>query len=147
LSDDAIEREIFIRAGIEHVWRLVSKTGFWIGDELRFDIEAREGETAVIEVVRRGRFPVRVERLEPPRYAAYCWASAFPGAEPDASNSTLVEFRLVEQDGGVLVRFRESGFAALRGRALGPGSRRDNVKGWARQLERFRRTGEGIVVR
>lgn len=147
MSEDAIECEIFIRAGVERVWALVSKTGFWIGDELRFDVEAREGESAVIEVARRGRFPVLVERLEPPRYAAYRWASAFPGDAPTASNSTLVEIRLVERDGGVLVRLRESGFAALGERSFGPGSREDNIAGWAMQFERLRIAGEGALAR
>jgi len=142
---DTIEREVFIRAGIEHVWSLVSKAGFWVGDELRFDKQAGEGETVVIETENYGDFPVIVDRLDPPRYAAYRWSSTFPGVEPAPGNSTLVEFSLVEQDGGVLVRLKESGFAALdvdedvRLREYG-----DNAVGWDAQLAKLREAAERV---
>jgi len=148
VTGDAIEREIFIRADIDHVWSLVSKTGFWVGDDLHFDADAKEGETVVIDTVQYGRFPIRVDRLEPPRYAAYRWASRFPGAEPTVANSTLVEFTLVEQDGGVMLRVKESGFATQAGtQAFRDAKRDDNVAGWAAQLERLRRVAEGAPVR
>jgi uncharacterized protein YndB with AHSA1/START domain len=148
MADDAIEREIFIRAGIDHVWSLVSKAGFWVGDELHFDADADEGETVVIDTAAYGQFPVRVDRLQPPHYAAYRWASGFPGANPAEGNSTLVEFTLVEQDGGVLLRLKESGFASLAGTEDFHDSRLDdNAKGWAAQLERLRRVAEGVSVR
>jgi uncharacterized protein YndB with AHSA1/START domain len=147
MAEDAIEREIFIRAEIDHVWSLVSKTGFWIGDDLHFDTDAKVGETVGIDTAAYGRFPVRVERLEPPHYAAYCWASAFPGADPTEANSTLVEFTLIEQEGGVLLRLRESGFATLVGTpAFRDSKRDDNADGWAAQLDRLRRLVEGVSV-
>jgi hypothetical protein len=49
MTSDTIEREIFIMSTIDHVWSLVSKVGFWVGDDLRFDTEAREGELVVID--------------------------------------------------------------------------------------------------
>lgn len=147
MGGDVIEREIFIRAGIDHVWSLVSKTGFWVGDEPRFDLAAREGETVIIEAAGHGHFPVLVARLEPPRYAAYRWASAHPGAAPTATNSTLVEFTLIEQGEGVLVRLRESGFATMAGAADFRAARRaENVAGWATQLAHLRRAAEGVPV-
>lgn len=145
MTENTIEREIFIEAAIGHVWSLVSKAGFWIGDDVHFETEARPGELAIIDAGRHGHFPVRVERLEPPRYAAYRWASGFPGAAPTAANSTLVELTLVEHDGGVLLRLRESGFAGLAGTVAFRDARRaDNVAGWAGQLERLRRVGETV---
>jgi len=146
LTNDVIEREIFILAGIEHVWSFVSKTGFWVGDDLRFDVDAAEGETAVIDTPNYGSFPVRVDRLDPPRHAVYRWASGFPGADLTEENSTLVEFTLVEQDGGVMLRVRESGFASLPGgRAFCESNREDNVGGWEMQLERLRTVAEGAM--
>lgn len=137
-SGDAIEREIFIRAGIKHVWSFVAKTGFWVGDDLRFDTNAAEGETTVIDTPNYGSFPVRVDRLDPPRHAAYRWASGFPGAELTEENSTLVEFTLLEQEGGVMLRVRESGFATLAGtQAFRDASRDDNLEGWTAQLDRL----------
>lgn len=147
MTDDVIEREIFINAGIDHVWSLVSRTGFWIGDDLHFEVEATVGETVVIDTATYGRFPVRVEHLEPPRYAAYR-ASGSPDEDPTETNSTLVEFTLVEQEGGVTVRLRESGFANLSGtQASRDAQRDDSVAGWATQLERLRSVAEGIQAR
>lgn len=139
MSDDAIEREIFIEANVDHVWSLVSKAGFWIGDELHFEARAKDGETEIVETADYGSFPVRVERLDAPRYAAYRWASAFPGAELSDATSTLVEFTLTEQNGGVLVRVRESGFAKIEGTAsFRDTNRTRNGAGWEMQMERLR---------
>jgi len=147
MTDDAIEREIHIHATIDHVWSLVSKTGFWIGDDLHFDVEAREGETVVIDTTAHGRFPIRVERLEAPRYAAYR-SSGSPGEDPTATNSTLVEFTLIEQEDGVVVRLRESGFVNLPDtQASRDAQRDDNIAGWTQQLDRLRRVSEGAPAR
>ena len=144
---DVIEREIFIGAGIEHVWSLVSKAGFWIGEELRFDKQAVEGELIVIDTANYGDFPVRVERLEPPHYAAYRWASAFPGEAPNEENSTLVEFALAEQEGGVIVRVTESGFSSLTGgRAVRQAAWEANAAGWRQQLDLLRQAAVDVDV-
>ena len=145
MAQDRIEREIFIEAGIERVWSLVAHAGFWVGDAPHFDVIATEGETVAIDAGRHGRFPVLVERLEPPRYAAYRWASGFPGASIATANATRVEFTLVEREGGVLLSVVESGFAGLAGtRAFRAARHRDNVAGWASQLALFRHAAEGV---
>lgn len=145
---DAIEREMYIDAGIEHVWSLVSKAGFWVGNEPHFDAVAGEGETVLIVTDAYGDFPVRVETLDPPRYAAYRWASGYPGAQLTEANSTLVEFTLVERDGGVLLQLRESGFATL-GATLDFRAARhlDNTTGWESQLDRLRQIAERVPAR
>jgi uncharacterized protein YndB with AHSA1/START domain len=143
MSKDAIEREIFIKAGIDHVWSLVSKTGFWVGEVVHFDNTAGEGETVVIETDKYGSYPVLVSRLDAPRYAAYRWASAFPGEPPTDSNSTLVEFTLSEREDGVLLQFRESGFASVTG---GIKKYEDNVEGWTFQLPALQTVAEGTPV-
>lgn len=142
MTDDAIEREIFINASIDHVWSLVSKAGFWIGDELHFEFDAQVGETVVIDVKDYGRIPLRVERLEPPHRAVYR-TSGSPDDDPTGSNSTLVEFALEERDGGVMVRLTESGFGNLPGTPESRDAQREeNVEGWAMQLERLRSVSE-----
>ena len=71
-DDDTIEREIFIRAGIDRVWSLVSEEpGSGSARNCTSTPYAAPGETVVIETARTGSFPVRVDRLEPPRYAAF----------------------------------------------------------------------------
>lgn len=147
MTVNTIEREIFIEASADHVWSLVAKTGFWVGEDLHFDLDAAEGETVVVDTVKFGSFPVRVDRLEPPRYAAYRWASAYPGAGITEDNSTLVEFTIDEQDGGVMLRVKESGFATLAGtRDFRDARREENVQGWAAQLEALREAAEGVPV-
>jgi len=143
MTPDTIRSEIFIEAGIDHIWSLVSRTGFWIGDDLCFDHDGKEGDVVLFETARYGQFPVRVERLIPPRYAAYRWTSAFPGAMPEPGNSTLVEFTLVEQGNGVLVRVKESGFASLLASPeIRTARHGDNVRGWVSQLELLRQASE-----
>jgi uncharacterized protein YndB with AHSA1/START domain len=145
VTQNAIEREIFIGTDIDSVWSLVSKAGFWVGDALHFDTDASEGETVTIETEQYGRFPVQVDRLDPPRYAAYRWASGYPNAELTDTNSTLVEFTLVEHNGGVLLHLRESGFANLDGSDDFRLARwTDNVGGWKLQLDRLREVSEGV---
>ena len=132
---DAIEREVFIRASIDPVWSLVSKAGFWVGDDLHFDIDARAGDLVVVETEAYGHFQVRVEELTPPRYAAYRWASAFPSLPLSDANSTLVEFTLLEREHGVLLKLRESGFANVIATHPAMASMVDaNTTGWDRQL-------------
>lgn len=143
MNNDVIEREIFIKAGIERVWSLVSKAGFWVGDDLHFEHSLEAGETVTIETERWGTFPVKVDTLDAPRYAAYRWASGFAGQEPTDENSTLVEFTLTEQDGGVKVHLRESGFAALAG---GENNYKDNSDGWTQQLAALQLAAEGVPV-
>lgn len=142
MTANTIEREIFIRAGIERVWSLVSKAGFWVGEELDFSYVVEEGGSVTVNV-EEGSFPVLVERLDAPRYAAYRWASGVAGVAPTAENSTLVEFSLTEQDGGVLLRLKESGFAEIPG---GAANYEDNSFGWPKQLERLQQVAESVPV-
>jgi uncharacterized protein YndB with AHSA1/START domain len=90
-----------------------------------------------------GDFPVRVEKVEPPTYLAYRWASAFPGEELREDNSTLVEFTLTQEGDQTRLRVVESGFSALagseelRGRAV-----QDNSGGWPLELDALKARAE-----
>ncbi len=147
MFQDTIEREIFIQSSLDHVWSLISKTGFWVGEDLRFDVDAQEGDTVVIDAPPYGWFPVKVERLDPPSYAAYRWASAFPGTALTAENSTLIEISLTAHEGGVLLNLKESGFATLDApHDVRAAQHAGNGTGWNGQLERLRRTAEAVPV-
>ena len=144
MSEDRIERETLIAAPLERVWSLVTQPGFWVAEEADLaGTEAREGESMVATNAQYGDFPVRVERVEPPTYVAYRWASAFPGQELRADNSTLVEFTLTPEGDNTRLRVVESGFAALaaseelRRRAL-----EDNSGGWPQVLDALRARAE-----
>ncbi|WP_194832799.1 SRPBCC domain-containing protein [Nocardia sp. XZ_19_369] len=144
ITADKIEHEVDINASVARVWELVTDPGWWVGDGDRSgQSRRREGDFEVIEDPKYGRFPVRVETVQPQDYVSYRWASAFPGAMPGDGNSTLVEFRLAERDGGTRVRVIESGFAAL---PLPDDERakraEENKGGWKMQLDVLKANAE-----
>jgi uncharacterized protein YndB with AHSA1/START domain len=133
---DTIERSIMVSAPIEKVWKYVAKTGWWAGPAVRFDYDGKEGETVQRDAEQYGTFPVRVEKLDPPRYAAFRWASAYPGAALTATNSTLIEFSLKSTDSGVQLDVKESGFASLEGdHPFIAEQFAGNTEGWKMQFE------------
>lgn len=137
MSEDRIERETLIEAPIERVWSLVAQPGFWVADKASLaGTLAREGETMVARNAEFGDFPVRVEKLQPPTYLAYRWASAFPGQELSGDNSTLVEFTLIPEGDRTRLRVAESGFTALAGSdELRSKALKDNAGGWPVELD------------
>ncbi|WP_372404888.1 SRPBCC domain-containing protein [Streptomyces luteireticuli] len=144
MSEDRIERETLIEASLERVWSLVAEPGFWVADKASLPgTVAREGETMVAKNPEYGDFPVRVEKVEPPTYLAYRWASAFPGTELREDNSTLVEFTLTPEGDRTRLRVVESGFSALagseelRGKAV-----KDNTGGWQQELDALKTRAE-----
>ncbi|WP_328907468.1 SRPBCC domain-containing protein [Streptomyces sp. NBC_00234] len=148
MSEDRIERETLIAASLDRVWTLVAQPGFWVADEASLPgTVAREGESMVAKNPEYGTFPVRVEKVEPQTYLAYRWASAFPGKELSADNSTLVEFTLTPEGDGTRLRVVESGFAALAGSdELRSKAVKDNTGGWPQVLDALRVRAEKPAV-
>ena len=144
MSEDRIERETLIAAPLERVWSLVAQPGFWVADKASLPgTVAREGESLVAKNPNYGDFPVRVEKVQPPTYLAYRWASAFPGEELRADNSTLVEFTLIPEGDKTRLRVVESGFAALAGSEdLRRQAMKDNTGGWPQELDALKSRAE-----
>ncbi|MEJ3657988.1 SRPBCC domain-containing protein [Actinomycetes bacterium KLBMP 9759] len=140
MSGDRIERETLIAASLDHVWKLVTEPGFWVGGPST-GTTAEVGDSVVAKN-EHGEFPVRLEAVEPPTYVAFRWASAFPGEEPREDNSTLVEFTLTAEGDGVRLRVVESGFAAIVDTAIRRDAMRNNDSGWAQQLTAFQQRAE-----
>ncbi|WP_447007440.1 SRPBCC domain-containing protein [Saccharothrix isguenensis] len=147
MIDDRIERDTLIAAPLERVWSLVAEPGFWVADQGSIaGTVAKEGESVVARNQEFGDFPVRVEKVEPPTYVAYRWASAFPGQELREGNSTLVEFTLTAEGDKTRLRVVESGFAALsaaddvRADAL-----KNNTTGWHQVFDAFKARAEQVV--
>lgn len=126
---------------------MVTEPAFWVGEGDQAQIDLHEGATVVSEHAEYGRFPQRIEKIEPQRYISYRWASAFPGTEPHEGNSTLVEFTLVPEGSSTRLRVVESGFAGL---AAPEETRRqsfeDNTGGWAQELDELRQRVEQLVA-
>ncbi|MGW3347232.1 SRPBCC domain-containing protein [Nonomuraea rubra] len=134
---DRIEREIVIAASPERVWPLVAEPGFWAADDETFrGTTVTQGQSLVVRNAEHGDFPMRVEKVDPPRYLACRWVSAFPGEELREGNSTLVEFTLTPEGEGTRLRVVESGFAAL---PTSEDNRRnivdDHTSGWKQCFE------------
>jgi uncharacterized protein YndB with AHSA1/START domain len=148
MSEDRIERETLIAASPERVWSLVAEPGFWVADKASLPgTVAREGESMVAKNAKAGDFPVRVEKVEPPTYLAYRWASAFPGEELREDNSTLVEFTLTPQGDKTRLRVIESGFAALAGsEEVRRQAMKDNTGGWPQELDALKARAEQPAV-
>ena len=144
MSEDRVERETLIAAPQERVWSLVAEPGFWVADKASLPgTVAKEGESMVAKNAKYGDFPVRVEKVEPPTYLAYRWASAFPGEELREDNSTLVEFTLTPEGGKTRLRVVESGFAALAGsEELRSQAVKDNTGGWPQELDALKTRAE-----
>ncbi|WP_405792315.1 SRPBCC domain-containing protein [Streptomyces sp. NBC_01506] len=144
MSEDRIERETLIAAPLERVWTLVAQPGFWVADKESLPgTVAKEGDSILAKNAEYGEFPVQVEKVEPPTYLAYRWASAFPGQELREDNSTLVEFTLAAEGDGTRLRVVESGFAALGGsEELRRQAVKDNTIGWPQELGELKARAE-----
>ncbi|TWP47782.1 polyketide cyclase [Lentzea tibetensis] len=144
MNEDRIERETLIAAPLERVWSLIAEPGFWVADEGAVSgTVAVAGETVIAKNTEYGEFPVRVEKVEPPTYLAYRWASAFAGEELREDNSTLIEFTLTQEGDQVRLRVVESGFAALAGSdELRSGAFKDNSSGWPQVFDAFKKRAE-----
>ena len=115
-SEDRIEREITIAAPVERVWAVLTEpehVGKWFGQGSPTPIDLRPGGIMHLDHGQYGQFPTRIEKVDPPHYFAYRWASAYPGQEATEDNSTLVEFTLTPDGDGTRLYLVESGFATL----------------------------------
>jgi uncharacterized protein YndB with AHSA1/START domain len=147
--EDRIEQQIVIDAPLERVWDLVSRPGWWVPTEVEEAVDRTPGRQTVRESAKWGRFAVEVVRMEPQRYAAFRWASAFPGEDLAPGRTTLVEFSVepgAEADAGVTVTVVESGFAALDADEVARKSAfEDNTKGWGMELDSLKERAEGAA--
>lgn len=116
MSKDRIERDTFVKASVERVWAVITEpkhVGVWFGSGEPAEIDLRPGGIMRLDHGQYGVFPTLIVAVEPPRYLAYRWASAFPGEVANEDNATLVEFFLEPEAEGVRLRVVETGFAAL----------------------------------
>jgi uncharacterized protein YndB with AHSA1/START domain len=122
VSANSVEREILIEASPEVVWGVITEPAQisrWFSDEAEF--EGRPGADGTLTWKPGGRggekdsdlvVPIRVVDAEPFRRFSFRWNHPH-GAAPDATNSALVEFSLIEEAGGTRLRVLESGIDAV----------------------------------
>jgi len=143
--EDRIVQDVTIHAGLDRVWDLVTEPGWWVPSDAEIAADRTPGHRTVRESAKYGRFPVEVVRLDPRTYAAFRWASQFPGEELAAGRTTLVEFAVAEVADGVRVTVTESGFSTLDApdevREQGV---RSNTEGWQMELGSLKTRSERV---
>ena len=141
--DDRVEHSVFIKAPLDRVWDLVTEPGWWVPSDEGTPIDRTPGAVAVRASERYGSYPVQVVRLQPKVYAAFRWASTFPGEDLTHGKTTLVEFHVAVEAGAVRVTVVESGFASLD---ASEDERRKgyegNVSGWGEGMDGLRERAE-----
>lgn len=149
MSADRIEREIEIDAPVDVVWAVVTEPhhiASWFTDSATLDL--RPGGEGRLHFASRSTggpamVNLRVERIDRPRLFSFRWTHP-DGAEPDETNSLLVELRLEAAGDATRLHLVESGFErAGRGRHR---SHADHESGWDVHLGRLREYAAGSAV-
>jgi uncharacterized protein YndB with AHSA1/START domain len=142
---DRIEKKILLRAPQSRVWRAIANArefGEWF--RVKFHGEFAEGSAIEGHITYPGyehvKMEILIERITPETYFSYRWHpyAIDPNVDYSTEPTTLVEFRLAESEGGVLLTITESGFDQIpierRAEAL-----RMNEGGWAEQTRNIER--------
>jgi uncharacterized protein YndB with AHSA1/START domain len=145
-TTDRIEREILLKAPLSRVWRALSNAEEF-GEWFRVDLKGKAfvaGERVQGNITYPGYehvvFDATIEKIEPERLMSFRWhpSAVDPSIDYSKEPSTLVEFRLKEVEGGVLLTVVESGFDAIP-----PERRREafrmNSGGWDEQVKNIER--------
>ena len=147
-TPEQIEREIVIDAPPQRVWAMLTQPehiGTWFGDA-GAEVDLRPGGALVLRWQEFGTVHSTIERLEPPRYLAWRWAST-PDQTPRDDNSTLVEFSLTPEGDGTRLRVVESGFHNL---AMSPEQQAkriaENRQGWLEELTELQTYAQQVAA-
>ena len=106
-----IDKTMKLTASPERVWRAITQAdeiSSWFPETIRW--EARIGGEGWFGWEKHGRYSVRIEAFEPPRYMSWRWARE-PDKPLEETDTTLVEWTLYPRlGGGTTLRVKESGF-------------------------------------
>jgi uncharacterized protein YndB with AHSA1/START domain len=139
-TQDAIEKQIELKAPIERVWRALTdyrEFGAWFRVKLEGPFVPGKLSSGYITWpgYEHLKWQGTVQAMEPPTYFSFTWHPYAIDPAVDYSNETptLVEFWLETTAGGTLLKVRESGFSKV------PAERRElafrmNSNGWAQQV-------------
>jgi uncharacterized protein YndB with AHSA1/START domain len=148
VTTNSIEREILVEASPEVVWGVITEPeqiSRWFSDEA--DVEGRAGADGTLTWKPGGRggckesdliAPIRVVDAEPFRRFSFRWNHP-RGAGPAQDNSALVEFSLIEEDGGTRLRVIESGIDLVTSDEQGKARYvEEHEHGWGKHLGELR---------
>lgn len=138
---NSIEKQIELKAPPSRVWRALTdyrEFGEWF--RVKLDGPFVAGEVSRGHITYPGyehiRWEARVVRMEPETLFSFTWHpyAVDPAADYSGETPTLVEFRLQEIPGGILLRVVESGFDKIpAGRRME--AFRMNDGGWEEQIK------------
>jgi uncharacterized protein YndB with AHSA1/START domain len=149
MTTDRIEKKLLLRATRTRVWRALTDAGeFGAWFRVKLDGPFEVGRTVRGRLTNPGydhlTMEITIERMDAEEVFSFRWHpyAVEPDTDYSSEPATLVELRLEEASGGILLTVVESGFDRL------PPGRRDlafrmNDKGWSGQLENIRRHVEG----
>ncbi len=148
-STDRSAKEIGLRAPRARVWRALTEPaefGQWFG--VRLEGTFRVGQPFEGRLTHPGyehhTLRAWVERMEPESSFSFPWRPHAIDPEVDYSGdpSTLVEFKLEEDEGGTLLTVTESGFGGLPDGARSQAFLR-NETGWSGQMGNIKKHVDG----
>jgi uncharacterized protein YndB with AHSA1/START domain len=109
---DAIEREVIVKAPVSQVWQLLINPQHLARWYPGARLDPRVGASATFDCGAAAPYHGIVERVEPPHWLAWRWCLS-PGVPVDQGPTTRVEIALSAAGDDTRVRLIESGFAAL----------------------------------
>jgi len=136
---DRLEQEIYVTAGAEEVWALVSRPGWWVneGEVDDHPVVSADGDLTTLAHPTWGQFLIETVETRRPEQVVFRWSPA-PGVEASAPRTT-VELTIEPRVGGVVLRVVESGFAGLSDdETVWRRSLEDQTQGWANELKAAR---------
>jgi uncharacterized protein YndB with AHSA1/START domain len=120
-----IRRTYSLRSAPERVWEAIGTIAGldgWFGPTVGLAMEP--GSEGWFDWPTHGRFAVRIEVVEPPRYLAWSWTPHRDVRLVDAREVLRTEWYVAPADGGGTdLHLLETGF-------MGPDEFRDNAEGW-----------------
>lgn len=123
-----VEKTIQLSASPERVWRAITQAdeiAAWFPETIKW--EAQMGGKGWFGWEKHGRYAVRIEAFEPPRFMAWRWAREADRTLAE-TDTTVVEWTLTpREEGGTTLHLKESGFK-------GEEYRSGNDSGWDAEL-------------
>jgi len=140
---DRIVQTVTINASLDRVWGLVTEPGWWVPTDAPQPVDLTPGHQVTRTSEKYGAFPIEVVRVDPKTYAAFRWASTFPGEALAKDNATLVEFTVTPLADGIEVTVTESGFDTLNAsESVRMSGFESNTSGWSECLDNLKTQAE-----